>query len=272
MKRRGRALRTVVRDCLYLNWAFPLVALPALPGPLRYEEHVAEGKIYAFGSALLFRHQRLHLIGLPFLSVSYPQFHLRLYVRDHEDVPSVFFQSVLVPSWVVPSARWFAHQPAVAGQFRYPTPSAEPQSEQWGWEVRRGSTLRLVARSGAPCLGPGPLLGSWDQMVTYFRHRERGYVLSPGGLRQVETTQRRVPLVPVVADLEEGGLLSNCLPLAAGAHWPEVHSAWLCPEIPFVFEVSPDPVGASLRRSAGPVAPDPAMFEASGASTRRSAA
>ena len=238
MTAKGRVLRTVVRDCLYLNWAFPVTALPTLPGPLRYEEHCSGGEIFAFASALLFRHQRLHLAGLPFLSLSYPQFHLRLYVRDHEDVPAVFFQSVLVPSWVVPSARLFAHQPAVAGQFRYPNPSADPHPERWDWEVRRGSILRLVARSGAPSLGPGPSLGSWDQMVVYFRHRERGYVASPSGLRQVETSQRRVPLVPVVTEFEEDSLLTSCLPLSQGTEWPQVHSAWLCPEIPFIFEVA----------------------------------
>ena len=156
MTGKGRVLRTVVRDCLYLNWAFPVELLPSLPEPLSYEEHLDGGTCYAFGSALLFRHEHLHLVGLPFLRFSYPQFHLRFYVRDHEGVPSVYFQSILVPGWVVPSARWVAHQPALAAQFRYPQPSTGAESEEWSWEVVRNVPLRLSARMAPPQIAAGP--------------------------------------------------------------------------------------------------------------------
>jgi len=180
MTSKGRVLRTVVRDCLYLNWALPVERLPGLPEPLSYEEHLHGGVRITFGSALLFRHEHLHLAGLPFLRFSYPQFHLRFYVRDHEGVASIYFQSILVPRWVVPSARWVAHQPAVAAQFRYPQPSARPDAEEWSWEVVRDVPLRLSARLGAPLVAAGPSLGSWERTVDYFRARSRGYVLATG--------------------------------------------------------------------------------------------
>ena len=260
MTGKGRVLRTVVRDCLYLNWAFPVDQLPSLPEPLSYEEHAQTGGRFAFGSALLFRHERLHLAGLPFLRFSYPQFHLRFYVRDHEDVPSVFFHSILVPGWVVPSARWVAHQPALAAHFRYPRPMATPENQDWNWEVHRQVPLRLSARTAPPGVTAGPSLGTWDRTVDYFRLRSRGYVWSAGGLHPVETSQRSVPHWPLTVEIEDPSLLSRCLSLAEELPWPAVHSAWLCPEVPYEFELNADTLRRSLRRSPAPIAPDPAMF------------
>ncbi len=262
----------MIKDCLYLNWAFPVDCLPVLPEPLSYEVHGESGARYAFGSALFFRHEHLHLVGLPFLRFSYPQFHLRFYVRDHEDVPAVFFQSILVPSWVVPSARWVAHQPAMAAHFRYPGPVTGADGEEWAWEVVREVPLRLVARMGSPQICAGPSLGSWERTVAYFRLRSRGYVSSPGGLQPVETTQRSVPSWPLRVTLQDSSLLLQCMRFDGESEWPETHSAWLCPEVPYEFELSADSVRRSLRRSTAPVVPGPATFTASPASSRRTAA
>lgn len=272
MSGKDTVLRTVVRDCLYLNWAFPVELLPSLPEPLRYEEHLHGGRSVAFGSALLFRHEHLHLAGLPFLHISYPQFHLRFYVRDHEGVASVFFQTILVPGWVVPSARWVAHQPAVAAQFRYPQPSTEANSEEWRWEVVREESLRLSARMASPQIAAGPSLGTWQTTVDYFRLRSRGYVLAKGDLHPVRTSQRSVPLWPLQVSIEDPSLLIRCLQLNGDVEWPQPHSAWLCPEVPYQFELSADTLRESLRRAPAPVAPDPAMFKTRSVTSWRAAA
>ena len=262
----------MVKDCLYLNWAIPVERLPSLPEPLFYEEHSSGGVDYAFVSALLFRHEHLHLAGLPFLRFSYPQFHLRFYVRDHEDVPSVYFQSILVPGWVVPSARWVAHQPALAAQFRYPQPSVGPESAEWRWEVIRDVPLRLSARVAPPQIAVGPSLGTWNTTVDYFRLRSRGYVLSSGALHPVETSQRTVPLWPLQVSLEDPSLLALCLSLNGDGQWPDPHSSWLCPEVPYRFQLSADSLRESLARTQAPVAPDPAMIGTRSLASRRPAA
>jgi len=272
MTGKGRVLRTVVRDCLYLNWAFPVEQLPSLPEPLSYEEHLHGGASFAFGSALLFRHEHLHLAGLPFLRFSYPQFHLRFYVRDHEGVASVYFQSILVPGWVVPSARWVAHQPAVAAHFRYPQPTTRADSDEWSWEVVRDVPLRLSARMASPQVAAGPSLGSWERTVDYFRLRSRGYVLAKGGLHPVQTSQRSVPVWPMQVSMEDPSLLVQCLELHDAHDLPESHSAWLCPEVPYQFELSSGTLRKSLRRSPAPVAPDPAMFKGRSVTSWRAAA
>ena len=272
MTGKRRVLRTVVRDCLYLNWAFPVEQLPPLPDPLKYEEHLDGGESFAFGSALFFRHERLHLAGLPFLRFSYPQFHLRFYVRDHDGIPAVFFQSILVPGWVVPSARWVAHQPALAAEFRYPQPSAEPQAEEWQWEVARGVSLRVSARIASPQVATRPALGSWERTVDFFRLRSRGYVLTAGGLHSVQTSQRSVPVWPVQTSLESPSLLVRCAAIRSDIAWPEAHSAWLCPEVPYQFELSSDTLRHSLGRSPASVAADPAMISSRSATSRRTAA
>jgi hypothetical protein len=268
----GTTVRTVVRDCLYLNWAFPEAALPPLPDPLQNEVHsVDEGRL-VFGSALLFRHEHLHVAGLPFLRLSYPQFNFRFYVTDHEEVPSIFLHRLLVPHWVVPSSRWLAGQPAVGGRFNFPAPTGEADSESWQWVVHRDATLKLTARQGAPKVGAGPSLGSWERMTSYFRQRRRAYLLTAGGLRSVETSQRSVPIWPLNVEMQDRGLLDLCLPLTESSAWPELYSAWLCPEIPFVFELDTAAAREALRRAATAVATDPAMLEAASNNSRRSAA
>lgn len=271
MTAQGTTLRTVVRDCLYLNWAFPATVLPVLPEPLRYEEHVVDAGAFVFGSALLFRHQHLHVAGLPFLRLSYPQFNFRLYVTDHEGVPSIFLHRLLVPHWVVPSTRWLAGQPAVAGRFHFPSPAEETELGSWQWEVHRESSLKLKASQSAPQVGSGPSLGSWERTTSYFRQRRRAYLVTAGGLRSVETRQRSVPIWPLSIEILDRRLLESCLSLPEPRAWPELHSAWLCPEIPLVFELDTAAQREALRRAAATVAADPAMLEVTPNHSQRSA-
>jgi uncharacterized protein YqjF (DUF2071 family) len=233
-------LRTVVQDGLFLNWALPLAALPAPPAPLRYEVHRAGGEGFVFASAVLFHAHGLHWPGLPWLRLSYPQFNLRLYVVDGEGAPAVLFRRVLLPVWVVPAARAIGHQPAVSARFRYPRPSRQAAAGSWRWWVRRRAAFAVEARQGPPATGPGPRFGSWEETVHYIRHRSRGYALAGSVLRRVETEQPRAALWPLSAVVAETGLLTECLPLA-GAAWPDLHSAWLCPEIPLTFDLSVAP-------------------------------
>jgi hypothetical protein len=224
-----------------------------------------------FGSVLLFRHEHLHVAGLPFLRLSYPQLNIRFYVTDHEEVPSIFLYRLLVPHWVVPSSRWLAGQPAVGGRFNFPTPSENAPADAWQWKVHRDANLDLTARRGAPQVGAGPPLGSWERMTSYFRQRRRAYLVSAAGLKSVETSQRSVPIWPLSVEIQERQLLDVSLPLPEGTEWPELHSAWLCPEIPFVFELDSAAAREALRRAAATVATDPAMLEAATHNSRRSA-
>ena len=253
-------LRTLIRDCLYLNWALPVSALPPLPEPLRYETHAWRGEPYSFASALLFRNERLHLAAMPLVRLTYPQFNLRLCVLDGEGVPSVFFRCLLVPGWVLPSARYFARQPVASGSFAYPRPSNDPAAAGWSWSVRRRRRLEVSARQSSPLVGEGPSLGSWEQATTYFIQRRRGYAQRPGGLKKVDATHRPGAVWPVEVTIEDGSLLEEFLPLDGLPEWPRPHSAWLCPEIPLVFELGTAALRAGVRRSTAPVAADPAMF------------
>ncbi len=254
-------LQTVVRDCLYLNWALPAASVPPAPAPLRYEEHGWQGGAVVFASALLFRQERLHLPRIPLLRLSYPQFNLRLYVIDGDGVPAVLFRTVLVPGWVVPSMRVVADQPAQSGQFDYPRPSKTPGDEGWRWRVRRRGELRVVARQQAPCPGHGPSLGSWERLTRFFNQRRRGYFEGPLGLKRVDARHEASAFWPLEVEVETGSLLDQCLPLADAA-WPLPHSAFLCPEIPFVFELG-DADERLVGRAASPVAADPATFGSS---------
>jgi len=256
-------LRSLVKDCLYLNWALPVEVLPELPEPLRYELHEGQGGYHAFASALLFRQAGAHFAALPFVRLSHPQFNFRFCVLDGEGIPSVLFRRMIVPVWVVPGG-WLARQNLRGGRFDYPAEDAFAEGETWRWTVERRGVFTVEARRSAPGVGAGPRFSSWEAAVHYFRHRPRGYQLDRRGLHRVETDHPRVTVWPMAAEVTEAGLLERNLSLSP---WPALHSAFLCPEIPFVFEVAtvPEKV-ARLARPAAPVAADPAML----ARTRRS--
>ncbi|NJL28622.1 MAG: hypothetical protein HC897_12400, partial [Thermoanaerobaculia bacterium] len=116
---------------------------------------------------------------------------------------------------------------------------------------RTGS--EVAARPAAPFAGTGPKLGTWEQSIEYFRNRRNAYALRGKRLRTI-TTERTAPAVwPLKVDIATAELVAACLPGAAGQPWPELHSAWLCPEIPFHFEIS-RPLEVRLARQGVPVA------------------
>ena len=247
-------LRTTVRDCLYLNWAFPAEALPPPPSPLRYQRHVWQGRDYVFASALLFHQDSLHLTALPSLKFGYPQLTVRLYVLDDEGVPSVLFRRMLMPAWVAPGVRLITHQPAARARLRFPRPSSNGGGP-WAWSAERNKgRLEVRAWPGSPLVGEGPRLGSWEESVRYFQERPRGYALASGRLQRISADHPAVAIWPMRAEVRGDVLLPRLLDLAPGAHWPGLHSVWLCPEIPFVFEL-----GLVLRIPSAPATmPQPA--------------
>jgi hypothetical protein len=192
---------------------------------------------FVFASALLFRNRGVHFRNAPFLRLSYPQLNLRLYVVDGDGVPSVLFRDMMLPRWVQPAVALAARHPVSTARFDFPEPSLDPGGESWRWVVDQGKRLEVVARRGSGLPGAGPSLGSWDDTVRFFRERPRGYVETGDKLHRIETEHPRVTVWPLTAEVTDGSLLAELLPLAGGAGWPALHSAWLCPEIPFVFDL-----------------------------------
>ncbi len=253
-------VKTTARNCLYLNWALPVARMPVLPPPLRYEVHELSGERFAFLSALFFRHQGLGLAGLPLLRLAYPQLNVRVYVVDREGIPGVLFRRMLVPVWVLPGMRLVSKHPATAARLHYPrSGNRHPGDEFWHWRAETAEgRLTVRARASSPCLGAGPNLGSWPQMVDYFRQRPLGYSLASDGLRRIETSHPAVPVWPMKAQVEETSLLESCL---GHRPWPELHSAFLCPEIPFIFELDAPKIKV-LKAPTSPIkaATGPAML------------
>ncbi len=258
-------LRTVVRDCLFLNWALPVEGLPEPPAPLRYQRHAWQGRDHVFASALLFHHDAVRWSAFPLLRVGYPQLNVRLYVLDEDGVPSVLFQRELMPAWVAPGVRLVSRHPAASARLDFPRPSREAGAGSWSWRAERGGTLTVRAWVHSPTFGEGPRIGSWDETVRYFQERPRGYAVHGGALHRVEASHPEVKAVwPLAAEVVGGdSLLRRLLPLAPGlpgpapslpphlahapnqttpavpqdghGHLPALHSSWLCPEMPFSF-------------------------------------
>ncbi len=231
-------LRTKALDCLYLNWALPRAAAPALPEPLRYEVHEWHGEEYVFVSALLFRLTGLRFETLPFLRLSYPQMNCRVYVLDQDGEPSVLFRRTLVPPWIVPVSRLLGRQPASAARFSFPDPSNGSRSDAWRWSIHRGKSLEVAGAVASPQLGPGPKLGSWETTLDYFRQRPRAYVVWNRQLRPITTSRHAADVWPLKVEVGTADLVAECFGEVDAGVWQEPHSAWLCPEIPFRFALA----------------------------------
>ena len=107
-------------------------------------------------------------------------------------------------------------------------------------------------------VGDGPRFGSWEQTVRYFHERPRGYVEDAGVLHKLEARHPQVAHWPLRAEVHGEDLFLGCLLApnngAGGVGgWPPLHSAFLCPEIPFVFEL-----GLVPKVSMAPSVPHPA--------------
>lgn len=257
-------LQTKARDCLYLNWALPRELLPPPPPPLRYEVHRWNDADFVFASALLFRFDGLHPPALPFLRVSYPQMNLRLYVEDDDSLPAVLFVRMMVPFWVVPLSRILGRQPAQAGRFDYPPLTSglgdpddfageePPAVDDLRWSLRggpwRGGRLEVRGRLASPRLGEGPDLGGWRRTVDYVRRRPVGYVSWDGRLRSLRKSHPSVPVWPLDVEVGACDLLEGTFRGVGTDTWCAPHSAWLCPEIPFHFEIGRPELLPSLAR------------------------
>lgn len=250
-------LRAQLRDCLYLNWALPAEALPSAPAPLRYERHARPGGEVVFASALLFHHEALRLAAFPFARIGYPQLNLRLYVQDDQGVPSVLFRRMLMPGWIAAGARLATRQPIEGAQLDFPHPSLDPETEEWRWRAELGRNGRepfaVEARRGGAGGGGEPPAGPWDPMVRYFVDRTRGYASVNGTLRRVEASHPEPVIWPVRAEVLSLGFLPAFFGVPPELAWPSIHSAWLAPEIPFVFDVRFLP-----RLALAPTLPQPA--------------
>jgi hypothetical protein len=90
-------------------------------------------------------------------------------------------------------------------------------------------------------------------MVRYFVDRTRGYASVNGTLRRVEASHPDPAIWPVRAEVRSLGFLPACFGVSPELAWPAIHSAWLAPEIPFVFDVRLLP-----RLALAPTLPQPA--------------
>lgn len=245
--------RSVLHDCLFLNWALPVEQLAPPPAPLRYQPHLFEGGSYTFASLLLC-HRDAPLPGLP---LGYPELQLRFTVLDEEGLPTLLCRRVLLPFWILPG-KLLAGTPGVSSaRLSFPRPSRTVEAESWTWRIDHGGPVEVAARLNSPRVGEGPSVGSWEQTVRYFQERPRIYVEEGGGLRCREGMAPMATVWPVTTELSGEGVIGRWLLAGENGHRPRLpplHSSWLCPDVPLAFSPRPVPV----RRLTQPI-PQPAV-------------
>jgi hypothetical protein len=228
-------LPSVLRDCLFLNWALPVERLAPPPPPLRYQPHPWEGRSYTFASLLMF-HRDVPLPGSLHLGV--PELCLRLTVFDGDGLPSLLLRRVLLPLWVAPGMRLLG-SPAVSGaRLFFPRPSRALGADPWVWRIEHQGWMEIAARLDSPRLGEGPSVGNWEQTVRYFQERPRVYVEERGGARRIGDSRLMEAIWPLNVDLSGDELLGRWLFSSVNGQrpaLPRLHSCWLSPEAPLAF-------------------------------------
>jgi hypothetical protein len=182
--------------------------------------------------------------------MTYPQLNLRLYVLDGNGLPAVLFRRMLMPMWVTPGVRLVSHHPVTPARLAFPRPSRHLEEGSWQWRVERGGSLAVQAWPDSPRVGEGPRLGNWEQTVRYIQERSSGYTEAGGRLHRIDAQHPPAPVWPLRAELQGSDLFPSLFGLPGfasnggngqggqgGLVWPGLHSTWLCPEIPFVFEL-----------------------------------
>ncbi len=225
-------LRTVVRDCLYVNWTVEASVLPALPEPLAYELHEGSEGRCALVSTLLFRQTGFRFESFPLVRLSYPQCNVRFYVTDGDGIPAVAFHRLMAPTWVTALARLSGRRELRPAAMTFPKTASAPTGRR-RWRVLAEGRLDLSAEVASPTLMGSPDFGSWEATCHYVRRRDRGYILGPRGLTRVETGHEATELHPARVEIHRDGMLRRCFP----GRPPELHSAWICPEMPMRFVV-----------------------------------
>lgn len=233
-------LRTLARDSLFLAWALPAAAVPPLPEPLRPEVRTWRDEPWVFASVALSHQEGLRVPAVPFLSLTYSQLNLFLYVFDGDDQPAVYVHRVLVPAWLGAGMRLVTGLPVDAASFETPSPSEDPEREVWRWRVKAEGELVVNARRGGPLIGEGPRFPSWGSLVRALRDRAVTYMRVGDGLRRIEVEVTAREPWPLVAEVEDASLLTRLLPLKDHTPWPAPYAAWLDPELPLVLSLTPE--------------------------------
>lgn len=243
-------LRTVIQDCLWLNWAVPERDLPPPPAPLSYDVCKTPEGDFVFVSAMLFRQQGLGS-GIKLPGVSSPQCQLHACALDGDGLECAWVFQMLLPNWLATSVRWVAGRPARGARLNYPVAGAPGcRGESWSWSVHRSRSLVVEARLASPPVGSGPSLGSWEETLAYFRRQRLEYVWVRGRWQRVEVDRSSTAVVPVAAGVLEHALISEHL--VPQASLPPLHSSWLLPTVRSSFEYA-----AEGEQSALPEAPAP---------------
>ncbi|MEM7049023.1 MAG: DUF2071 domain-containing protein [Acidobacteriota bacterium] len=240
-------LQTLLRDALFVNWALPCDKLPELPAPLRYQRH-REGKDDRVLASVLLSRQMGLQFSLPFFRLSYPQLHLRFSVFDAQGDPAFYVASLLVPAWVAPATAMLARQRSMGARFRFPATARLRSDERWRWSVRNGSAFEVEGRFGAPTATD---LGGWDDTVAYVMERPRSYIPVGHRLRRIDSEPVQIEPRPITAEILD---LSLLVALEEAFDGTPVHSAWLCPSLPMVFELGAVPT-PKLRTALPQTAP-----------------
>lgn len=223
--------RTLVQDCLRINWAVPRGLLAEPPKGLRYDVLNDGSAERVMVSALLYRQESpLPTASLP--RMNYPQLKVQCCMHDQKGRPTLWVNAVYLPTWLLPSMRIIAGRLARSARLDYPhlgQPGIE--GERWTWTAHKADKLGVTVVVSQP--RAVPLVGSWTELLRYFDRRDETSIVR-GRTRQAQIDYTPSTPLPVEVEVAEASLVSR--QLIGGQELPPVHSAWLTPSLNASFE------------------------------------
>ena len=248
-----------LRECLCLNWAVPVTHLPPAPASLRYEVHDhRRGRLRAGVDPPVPPRRgplRDAAAGQALVPAAQPPpLRPRRRGRSRGPVrrdPGAELDRRRPRSWSAASRR------ARRASSTRASPDRRPEAGSGRFSPTVG---RAAAATPAPAFtasppwarrrwAPAPRSGAGSRRSTTSACATAGYALSRGALKRIETEQPAVAVSPVTVDLRDAELPRALL---GAPDWPELHSAWVCPEMRMRFDLAPERALALPRQAPVP--------------------
>jgi hypothetical protein len=164
-------------DVLYLNFAVNQEEVERLlPPETTVDSRLHRGEPWGVFSLVLFRHDPLRPESIGWPQFRFPQVNLRIYVKDSDGTPSVYFKQLYMSSLRAFVTRWYTHQPVTAMTLNFP--ARVHDGGEYRWNLSDRGEGNIAGKVGRDQRISGNLLGLFDSeedFLQYIRQRPLAY-------------------------------------------------------------------------------------------------
>jgi len=169
--------KSTVSDVVYLNFAVREDEVNRLlPPGTSLDTRLHRGETWGFFSLVLFRHDSLYNARFGWPSLSFPQANLRVYVKDTDGSPAVYFKRMYMPRFYSLLARWFGKPPVSTMNLSFPGTVHSGGEYRWRLTGRGAGNISGKIESAQDLTGNlTKLFENPRSLIQFFRDRPLCY-------------------------------------------------------------------------------------------------